>query len=143
MKIFSNHKMRHRYPERALHHIVLIVCRLVFDRLQLVAVVGHCWTVILLRPFMQNIFKLRTSCYSLRSSNNSAYARPNDITFGPNSLKSIRPQIWNSLPNDVKSAENLKNVKRLMKNWMDPLVDAVFVSACLYDLWKIQSYLFY
>ena len=68
-------------------------------------------------PFMQKIFKLRTSCYSLRSPNDLAHIRPNQTTFGSNSLMSIGPQIWNNLPNELKSAENLTTFKRLIKNW--------------------------
>ena len=48
-------------------------------------------------PFMQNISKLRSSNYSLRNPNNLAHVRPNQTTFGSNSLMSIAPQIWNGL----------------------------------------------
>ena len=30
---------------------------------------------------------------------------------------SIGPQIWNGLPNELRSADNLKNFKNLIKNW--------------------------
>ena len=53
-------------------------------------------------PFMQKIFKLRISCYSFRSPNDLAHIRPNQTTFGSNSLMSIGPQIWNNLPNQQK-----------------------------------------
>ena len=85
---------------------------------------------ILSPPFMQKIFKLRTSCYSLRSPNDLAHIRPNQTTFGSNSLMSIGPQIWNNLPNELKSAENLKTFKRLIKIGMGFLADAVLASAC-------------
>ena len=49
-------------------------------------------------PFMQNIFQLRSSNYSLRNPDNLAHLRPNQTTFGSNSLMSIAPQIWNGLP---------------------------------------------
>ena len=62
-------------------------------------------------PFMQNIFRLRSSNYSLRNPNNLAHVRPNQTTFGSNSLTSIAPQIWNGLPDRIKSAENLKNLR--------------------------------
>ena len=68
-------------------------------------------------PFMQNTFKLRTSGYSLRNPNDLTHARPNQATFGSNSLKSIGPQIWNNLPNELKLAENLKTFNRLIKTW--------------------------
>ena len=71
-------------------------------------------------PFMQNIFKLRSSNYSLRNPNNLAHVRPNQTTFGSNSLTSIAPQIWNGLPDRIKSAENLKSFKDLIKQWNGP-----------------------
>ena len=68
-------------------------------------------------PFMQKVFKLRASCYSLRNPNDLAHIRPNQTIFGSNSLMSIGPQIWNNLPSEMKSAENLKTIRRLIKNW--------------------------
>ena len=72
------------------------------------------------KPFMQKISKLRTSCYSLRNPNDLVHVRPNQTTFGSNSLVSIEPQIGNNLPIELKSAENLKTFKRLIKNWDGP-----------------------
>ena len=67
--------------------------------------------------FIQKIFKLRTSCYSLRDPKNLAHIRPNQTTFRSNSLTSIGPQIWNNPSNELKSAENLKSFRRQIKNW--------------------------
>ena len=78
-------------------------------------------------PFMQNIFRLRSSHYSLRNPNSLAHVRPNQTTFGSNSLSSIGPQIWNGLPNEIKSAENLKSFKTLIKQWNGPICKC---SAC-------------
>ena len=66
-------------------------------------------------------FTLQTSCYSLQNPNDLAHIRPNQATFGSNSLLSIEPQIWNNLPSEMKSGENLKTFKRLIKNWDGPL----------------------
>ena len=71
-------------------------------------------------PFMQNIFELRSSNYSVRNPNNLAHVRPNQTTFGSNSQMSIAPRIWNGLPDKIKSAENLKNFKDLVKQWNGP-----------------------
>ena len=35
-------------------------------------------------------------------------------------LESVGPQIWNCLPNKMKSAENLKNFKLMIKQWSGP-----------------------
>ena len=71
-------------------------------------------------PFMKNIFKFRSSNYSLRNPYDLRHVRPNQVTFGSNSLESVGPQIWNGLPNEMKSAENLKSFKFLIKQWNGP-----------------------
>ncbi len=43
--------------------------------------------------------------------------RPNQVTFGSNSLRSLGPKIWNSLSNETKSAESLTIFKQIMKQW--------------------------
>mgnify|MGYP000117070050 CR=1 FL=1 len=75
-------------------------------------------TVHQLNPeFMQNIFETRTSNRPSRRPNDLQHYRPNQTTFGSNSLRSLGPQIWNRLPDEIKSAENLVQFKRLIKNW--------------------------
>ena len=66
---------------------------------------------------MQDIFKIESSNYSLRNSNDLKHYRPNQVTFGSNSLRSLGPQIWNGLPNEIKSAENLNSFKNMIKKW--------------------------
>ena len=75
-------------------------------------------TVNQLNPdFMQNIFETRASNRPSRRPNDLQHYRPNQTTFGSNSLRSLGPQIWNRLPDDIKSAENLVQFKRLIKSW--------------------------
>ena len=57
--------------------------------------------------FMKENFHIRTSSYASRNSNNLTHHRPNQVTFGTNSLKSIGPQIWNCLPEELISANSL------------------------------------
>ena len=42
--------------------------------------------------------------------------RPNQVTYGSNSLRTLAP-IWNSLPNEIKSADNFAAFKRLIREW--------------------------
>ena len=75
-------------------------------------------TVNQLNPeIMQNIFETRTSNRPSRPQNYLQHCRPNQTTLGSNSLRSLGPQIWNLLPEDIKSAENLVQFKRLIKSW--------------------------
>ena len=70
--------------------------------------------------FMQDIFKVKSSSYSLRGTNSLQHYRPNQVTFGSNSLRSLGPQVWNGLSNDMKSAENLNMFKNMLKKWEGP-----------------------
>ena len=71
-------------------------------------------------PFMQSIFCSRTSKNPSRNPNNLSHFRPNQVTFGSKSLKAIGPQIWNCLPNELKSADNLNSFKHMIKQWDGP-----------------------
>ena len=71
-------------------------------------------TVNLLNPeFMQNIFETRASNRPTGRPNDLQHYRPNQTTFGSNSLRSLGPQIWNRLPDDIKPAGNLVQFKTL------------------------------
>ena len=43
--------------------------------------------------------------------------RRNQVMFGNKSLKCYGPKIWNALPVNIKTAENLNTFKDLMKKW--------------------------
>ena len=43
--------------------------------------------------------------------------RTNQVTLGTNSLKSYDPKIWNTVPFNTKTAENLSAFKNLIKKW--------------------------
>ena len=71
--------------------------------------------------FMKDIFQIRASNYSSRNPNNLTHYRPNQVTFGTNSLRFLGPQIWNCLPEELKSADdNLNTFKSLITQWDGP-----------------------
>ena len=72
--------------------------------------------------FMKNIFEKKKERKKKRIVReryklNLNIPRTNQVTFGTNSLKSYGPKIWNALPFTVKTAENLKAFKTLIKKW--------------------------
>ena len=71
-------------------------------------------------PFMHSIFSSRSSKNPSRNPNNLDHFRPNQVTFGSRSLKAMGPQIWNCLPNELKSVDNLNSFKRMIKRWNGP-----------------------
>ena len=70
--------------------------------------------------FRHDTCKVRSVAHSSRNPNDLQHYRPNQVTFGSNSLQSLGPQIWNGLPNEMKSAENLGSFKRMIKMWNGP-----------------------
>ena len=70
--------------------------------------------------FMKDIFQIRTSNYSSQNPNNLIHYRPNQVTFGTNSLKSLGPRIWNCLPEELKSVNSLNIFKSLITQWNGP-----------------------
>ena len=66
---------------------------------------------------MIDIFTFRLSNYSSRNPNNLNHFRPYQVTFGSKSLKDTGYQIWNCLPNVLKSAKNLHSFKNYLKKW--------------------------
>ena len=65
--------------------------------------------------YMQNFFYLRSS--SARRPNNIAVVRTNTNTYGTKSLRSLGPQIWNSLPEHIKAETSLAHFRSLINTW--------------------------
>ena len=78
--------------------------------------------------FMHEIFKSKSSVYSSRNPNDLQHYRLNQVTFGSNSLRSLGLQIWNGLPNEIKSAENVNSFKHMIKKGMVLIANAMLVS---------------
>ena len=75
---------------------------------------------------MQDLFCLRSS--SKRRPNNIAAVRTNTNTYRTKSLRSLGPQIWNSLPEHIKTETSLAHFRSLINTW--------FGKECLCDLCK-------
>ena len=71
--------------------------------------------------YMKEISKINKSqnC-NFRSDNALKVGRLNMVKYGRNSLRKLGPQIWNSLPNEYKTAVNLNQFKKFMKLWSGP-----------------------
>ena len=65
---------------------------------------------------MQDLFYLRSS--STRRPNDIAVVRTNTNTYGTKSLRSLGPQIWNSLPEHIKTETSLAHFRSLINTWL-------------------------
>ena len=71
--------------------------------------------------YMNEIFQTNPSITrNLRSKNNLVTLRYNSVTYGKNSLRILGPTIWNHLPDEYKTAEDLQTFKSLLKQWNRP-----------------------
>ena len=68
---------------------------------------------------MKQIFQLRETNRTVRNQYklNLNVPKVNQVSYGEKSLRYYGPKIWNSLPFHVKTSENLKNFKDIIKNW--------------------------
>ena len=60
-------------------------------------------------------FYLRSS--SARRPNNIAVVRTNTNTYGTKRFRSLRPQIWNSLPEHIKAESSFARFLSLINTW--------------------------
>ena len=67
--------------------------------------------------YMKSIFQRSGNRSSIRFRYNICSAKHYQTNFGTKSLRVLGPQIWNNLPDDIKSADNLQIFKRLIKKW--------------------------
>ena len=67
--------------------------------------------------YMQDLFYLHSS--STIRPNNLAFVRTNTYTYGMKSLRSMGPQIWNSLPELIKAKTSLAHFLSVINNWFD------------------------
>ena len=75
---------------------------------------------------MNQLFKTNKLRHSQRRPLNLFVPSVNQTTFG---LKSVRYEgiiLWNSLPEHIKTAENLEIFKQLIKTWEGPTCNCNF-----------------
>ena len=67
--------------------------------------------------YIKELFKLRISNYNLRGTDMLILPRFNTVTYGKNSLRYMGPKIWNSLPDDIKAANNIATFKKSIRKF--------------------------
>ena len=69
--------------------------------------------------FMKELFQLRITNRPVRENYllNMFVPKTNQVKYGTKSLRNLAPKIWNSLPLQIKTAENLDIFKDLIKSW--------------------------
>ena len=67
--------------------------------------------------YMKGIFQIPKNRHSPRHPYNLAVPKPNQVSFGSRSLRSLGPKIWNALPEHIKSSSNERLFKLNIKNW--------------------------
>ena len=68
-------------------------------------------------PFMNEIFRERETTYNLRNNNEFVLPRIKTVNFGSESIRYRGPQLWFSLPQDIRNTESLLLFKSKIKKW--------------------------
>ena len=68
-------------------------------------------------PFMNEIFRERDNIYNLRNNNEFVLPSIKTVHFGSESIRYRGPQVWFSLPQDIRNTESLSLFKSKIKKW--------------------------
>ena len=70
--------------------------------------------------YMWELFERNSSSYSTRRLNDFKIPRVNQTSYGSRSTRFEGARLWNHLPENIKSSENMYICKKLVKNWNGP-----------------------
>ena len=77
---------------------------------------------------MDSLITPNQSYHSTRRPSNLFIPQVNQTTFGLRSFRYQGTLLWNSLPEETKTAPNLNTFKKLIKNWSGPACKCNFCS---------------
>ena len=67
--------------------------------------------------YIQDLVKEKVSLYYFRNKKQAEIPQVNSKGYGMKSFWFEAAQVWNSLPNEVRLAENYKQFRRLLQTW--------------------------
>ena len=67
-------------------------------------------------PYLRSLLKERTTAYNLRGILKLDLPRVTTTSFGLKSFRHAAPQVWNTLPDNIRTSENLIAFKRAIHN---------------------------
>ena len=73
-----------------------------------------------LQSIIQELLQLHTPSRNLRSSNRNLLVKPyfNLNSYGRRAFSVAAPELWNNLPEDIKSANSIDDFKRKLKTFL-------------------------
>ena len=74
--------------------------------------------------YLNEIFKLKNVPYAMRDNSRMDQPLRKNTNFGLRSVTYVGSKIWNSLPANVKNAEDLVNFKRALRDWSGISIDS-------------------
>ena len=67
--------------------------------------------------YIQYLVKEKVSHYDFRNKKHAEIPQVNSKRYGMKSFRFEAAHVWNSLPNEIRLAENYKQFKRLLQAW--------------------------
>jgi len=70
--------------------------------------------------YIQELLQLHTPSRNIRSSNRNSLDKPyfNPNSYGKRAFSVAAPELWNNLPEDIKSANSIYDFKRKLKTFL-------------------------
>ena len=70
--------------------------------------------------YIRDLVKLKDNKYNFRYENMLQLPTVRTSRYGKNSFRFEAARVWNSLPNEIRCANNFKEFKRLVHTWTGP-----------------------
>ena len=70
--------------------------------------------------YIRNLVKVKQSNYTLRYENILEIPNVRTTTYGKNTFRFGAAQVWNSLPNELRTVSEYKDFVRLVRTWTGP-----------------------
>ena len=67
-------------------------------------------------PYLRSLLEERTTAYNLRGAQKLNQPRVTTTSYGLQSFRYAAPQVWNTLPDNIRTSESLIAFKRTVHN---------------------------
>ena len=70
--------------------------------------------------YIRDLVELKQSSYNFRYENTAKVPKVRTTAYGKKSFRFEAARVWNSLPNEMRTAENFPEFRRMVRTWTGP-----------------------
>ena len=78
--------------------------------------------------YIRDLVELKQSVYNFRYTNTARVLTVKTTAYGKSSFRFEAARVWNSLPNEMRTANSFSDFRRLVRTWTGPQCGCVICS---------------